>query len=70
MLIHRIMVLTGLRLGELASMTVLQLHLDAPQPHAELLAKDAKAGHGARIPLRDDLVVNLRSWLGENLEAL
>ena len=70
MLIYKTMVLTGLRLGELASITVGQLHLHARQPHAELLAKDEKAGRGALIPLRADLVENLRDWLEEKLEAM
>jgi transposase InsO family protein len=47
-----------------------QLHLDEPQPYAELLAKDAKEGRGALIPLRGDLVEDMRHWLDEKLEAL
>ncbi|MFO7959017.1 MAG: hypothetical protein R6X33_18175 [Candidatus Brocadiia bacterium] len=70
MLIYKTLVLTGLRLGELASITVGRLHLDAPQPHAELLAKDAKAGQRALIPLREDLVDDLRDWLDGKLETL
>jgi integrase len=70
MLIYKTMVLTGLRLGELASITVGQLHLDASQPHAELLARDAKAGQRALIPIRDDLAGDLRGWVDEKLEAL
>ncbi len=70
MLIYKTMVLTGLRLGELASIAVGRLHLDAPQPHAELLARDAKAGQRALIPLRADLVKDLRGWLDEKLKAL
>ena len=69
-LIYRMMVLTGLRKGELASLTVGQLAMDAPRPYAELLAKDEKAGRGARIPLRDDLVVELREFLAAKLTAL
>ena len=70
MLIYKTMLLTGLRLGELASITVGQLHLDAPQPHAELLAKDAKAGHRALIPLRADFIDDLGDWLHDKLKAL
>jgi integrase len=69
-LIYKTMVLTGLRLGELASITVGQLHLDAPQPYAELLARDAKAGNAAMIPLRRDLVGDLRGWLAEKLAGM
>jgi len=68
-LIYKTMTLTGLRKGELASLTVGQLHLDAACPHAELLARDEKSGRGARIPLRVDLAADLREWLGEKLEA-
>ena len=61
MLIYKTMVLTGLRLGELASISVGQLHLDAPQPHAELLARNTKAGNAALIPLRHDVADDLDS---------
>lgn len=66
-LIYKAMLLTGLRKAELASITVGQLALDAPQPYAELLAKDEKAGRGATIPLRADLVADLREQLAEDL---
>ena len=46
------------------------MNLDAPRPYAELLAKDEKAGRGARIPLRDDLVVELREFLDARLTVL
>jgi len=66
-LIYKTMVLTGLRKGELASITVGQLQLDADRPHIEVMAKDAKAGRGALVPLRDDLAADLREWLHEKL---
>jgi integrase len=66
-LIYKAMLLTGLRKAELASITVGQLSLDAPQPYAELLAKDEKAGRGATIPLRADLVADLREQVAEDL---
>lgn len=66
-LIHKILTLTGLRRGELASITVGQHHLDAPQPYVELLPKDEKAGRGAKIPLRADLVAGLREHLDDKL---
>ena len=69
-LIYKTMVLTGLRKGEMTSITAGQLHLDDRLPHIELLAKDAKAGRGARIPLRSDLGHELRGWLAEKLELL
>ena len=64
------MVLTGLRKGELASLTIGQLAMDAPRPYAKLLAKDEKAGRGATIPLRDDLVAELREFLAAKLAVL
>lgn len=66
-LVYKTMLLTGLRRGELASLTVGQLTLDGPQAFAELLAKDEKAGRGATIPLRADLVADLRTHLAEEL---
>jgi len=67
-LMYKTMVLTGLRKGELASLTVGQVYLDAEPPFAELLAKDEKAGRGATIPLRADLVDNLRDYLARRLK--
>jgi integrase len=66
-LIYKMLVLTGLRKGELASLTIGQLVLDAPRPYAELLAKDEKAGRGAKIPLRGDLVADLQAFLSHRL---
>ncbi len=62
--------LTGLRRGELASITVGQMHLDAPQPYVEILAKHEKGGWGAKLPLRRDLVDELMTWLDEKLATL
>jgi integrase len=69
-LIYKTMILTGLRRGELASLTVGQLALDDPQPYAELLARHEKAGRGAKIPLRADLAADLREYLDEELAIL
>jgi len=69
-LIYKTMVLTGLRKGELASLTVGQVELDSSRPYAELLAKDEKAGRGAKIPLRSDLVAELREYLASELAVL
>ena len=62
-LMYRILVCTGLRKGELASITAGQVHLDERCPCVELLARDAKAGRSATIPLRADLVQELRRYL-------
>jgi len=69
-LIYKTLVMTGLRKGELASLTVVQLELDAPRPYADLLPKDEKAGRGAKIPLRADLVAELRNHLADKLLVL
>ena len=64
-LIYKTLVLTGLRKGELASLAVGQLFLDAASPYAELEAADEKNGEGNSIPIRADLAADLRDWLAE-----
>jgi hypothetical protein len=68
-LTYKTMIYTGLRKGELASLTVSALHLNGDGPHLELAAKNAKSGHGARIPLRADLAEDLRDHLAGKLDA-
>ena len=58
-LIYKTLVLTGLRRGELASLTVGSLSIDEPTPYVILEAADEKARRGAQIPLRDDLARDL-----------
>ena len=62
-LVIKVMVLTGLRKSELASMTVGQLVLDGFMPCLFLNAADEKNRQGSTIPLRADLVADLREWL-------
>jgi integrase len=69
-LIYKTLVLTGLRKGELASITVGQLNLDAPQPFAELHAADEKNRQGSQIAIRADLAADLRQWLAEKHAGL
>lgn len=64
-LMYRMMICTGLRKSELASITVGQAHLEGQYPCLELLAKDEKAGRGAMIPLRVDLVEALRAYIDD-----
>jgi integrase len=64
-LIYKTLVLTGLRKGELASLTVGQLHLQGSLPYAELAAADEKNRNGSQIALRDDLAADLASWVAE-----
>jgi integrase len=69
-LIYKTLVLTGLRKGELASLTVGQLFLDGPSPYAALDAGDEKNRQGNGIVLRDDLAVDLGQWLAFRLECV
>ena len=68
-LIYKTLVLTGLRKGELASLTVGQLELDEPMPFAVLNAADEKNRQGSTIPLRHDLANDLRDWLSDTPNA-
>jgi len=68
-LIYKTLVLTGLRKGELASLTVGQLVLDGPMPCLVLDAADEKNRDGSTIPLRADLADDLRRWLAEKANA-
>jgi integrase len=68
-LIYKTLVLTGLRKGELASLTVSQLDLDAPVPHVKLDAADEKSREGNGVVIRADLALDLRQWLDDKLAA-
>ena len=57
-LILKTMLLTGLRKGELASLTVGQLYGD----RLELSAADEKNRKGSSLPLREDLAHELSEW--------
>ena len=67
-LIYKVLALTGLRKGELASITIGQVWLEAKQPYLELKAKDEKAGRGAEIPLRKDLADEIRTFMQEKFQ--
>jgi integrase len=69
-LIYKTLVLTGLRKGELASLTVAHLRLDGPVPHVELDAADEKNREGNGVVVRADLADDLRAWLADRLAAL
>jgi integrase len=69
-LIYKTLVLTGLRKGELASLTVAHLHLHEPVAFLTLDAADEKNRQGNDIPLRDDLAADLRDWLADRLRRL
>jgi len=67
-LIYKALTLTGLRKGELASLTIGALELDGPTAYARLHAGDAKSGSAADIPIRADLADDLRAWIADRLE--
>jgi integrase len=69
-LIYKTLVLTGLRKGELASLTVGQLHLDVSVPFISLDAADEKSREGNDVPLREDLANDLRDWLSAKMKRL
>ena len=69
-LIYKTLVLTGLRKGELASLTVGQVVLDGPMPYLILEAADEKNRQGSTIPLRADLAADLRGWLADKATTL
>jgi integrase len=69
-LVYKTLLLTGLRKGELTSLTVAHLHLDDPVPFASLDAADEKNREGNDIPLRDDLAADLRDWLADKLRRV
>ena len=64
-LIYKTLVLTGLRKGELASLTAAKLSLEGQLPYAVLDAAAEKNGGGSTIPLRADLAADLRAWLDD-----
>jgi len=66
-LIYKTLVLTGLRKGELASITVGQVDFTGPVPYLLLHARDEKNRRGAEIPIRADLAAELRAWMDEKL---
>jgi integrase len=68
-LIYKTLVLTGLRKGELASLTAGQLALDGDPPFLVLDAADEKNREGSTIPLRTDLAADLRQWLADKAKA-
>jgi integrase len=69
-LIYRTLVLTGLRKGELAALTVGNLSLDGPSPCLTLAAAHEKNRQGSTLPLRPDLAADLRGWLADKLSAV
>ena len=68
-LIYKTLVPTRLRKGELASLTVGQLVLDASTPYLVPKAADEKNREGSTIRLRADPATDLREWLAGRARA-
>lgn len=68
-LIYRTLALTGLRLGELRSLTAGAFEAHGGQAFLVLPAESEKAGRGAELPLRADLRAELEAWLSDRLKA-
>ena len=61
-LIYITLILTGLRKGELASITIGQCDL-SDNPSIKLKSADEKNRQGNKIPLQDHLAANIRLWI-------
>ncbi|MGZ0175116.1 MAG: site-specific integrase, partial [Planctomycetales bacterium] len=64
-LIVKTLAMTGLRRAELAALQFRNLYLDEPQPFIKLDRKSEKNRQGNTIPLRMDLVDDLRQWISD-----
>jgi len=62
-LVYKSMMLTGLRRGEVAALTVGALHLDEASPYVHIEGKHAKSGRAATLPLRGDLADDLHKHI-------
>ena len=68
-LTYKFMMLTGLRRGEVASLTVADLCLDQANPYVHIQGRHAKSGRSATLPLRPDLANDLRKHIGRMTES-
>ena len=66
---YRLAAFTGLRKGELASILLLDVHLDTTTPYLELRAAQSKAGRGAKLPLKADMVDMVRDYIARQRQA-
>ena len=62
-LVYKFMMLTGLRRGEVTSLTVGAVCLDEDNPYVRVEGKHAKSGKAATLPLRADLADDLRKHI-------
>jgi integrase len=64
-LVYKTLILTGLRKGELASLTLAQLELTTSPARIHLKAADEKNREGSVLPVRSDLATDLAAWIAE-----
>ena len=64
-LIYKTLILTGLRKGELESISVAFCFLDNKLPHIQLDPNHEKSGEGNQVPLRNDLAAELKQWIAD-----
>ena len=69
-LIYKVAILTGLRRGELESLTVGHLDMSGPVPCLNMEAKDTKNGKADSLPVQDDLRDDLRQWIDSKQKAI
>ena len=69
-LVYKLLVLAGLRRSELVSLQIGSLDLDASTPYLVAGGRAAGSAESVRIPLREDLAVDLRRWLGYLKQSL
>ena len=69
-LVYKFMMLTGLRRGETASLTVGNICLDEDNPYVAIEGKHAKSGRSAILPLRADLADDLRKHIAHKTGKL
>jgi len=68
-LTYKFMMLTGLRKGEVASLTIGSVCLDEDNPYVCVEGKHAKSGRAATLPLRRDLADDLRKHIANMKDA-
>jgi len=66
-LVFETMIYTGLRLGELASVNVSDLHLDCESPYIEIRASDAKDARCDQVAIPLHLAAKLMDWVANKL---
>jgi integrase len=68
-LVYKVAVLTGLRRGEIESLTLGHLYLDETTPVLRMKPQDTKNREAVDIPLRVDLADDLRQWIATKAKA-